>query len=276
MEKKAPDRKWAKIDDFRVAYRQWGETGNAVVLLHGIPMNSILWHQIGPYLADNGFRVYAPEMLGLGWTEGPLDWDHSLRGQANLFTRFIQEVVNDECILVGHDLGGGSAQIMAAELSVPMKRLVLTNCVAFDSWPVTAVKMLIRMAKQKNGASAFTPEFVSGFLRRGLQSGLSDPSAFTEEMQSDIALGLAGDEVRTAHFIQFLCAMDNKFTRDLGPGLGAFDRKTILVWAKDDLFQPVSVGERLKAVMPGAAWHLIEGSHFHPMESMALAQAIIK
>ena len=70
MDTKISERQWATADDCRIAYRQWGREGKPIVLLHGIPMNSSLWNRVGPRLAAQGYRIYAPEMLGMGCTEG--------------------------------------------------------------------------------------------------------------------------------------------------------------------------------------------------------------
>jgi pimeloyl-ACP methyl ester carboxylesterase len=80
------ERKFVNINTFQIAYRQWGESGKPIVLLHGIPMNSSLWKRTGTTLARRGYQVYAPEMLGLGYSMGSIDNDHSLRGQAKLFS----------------------------------------------------------------------------------------------------------------------------------------------------------------------------------------------
>jgi pimeloyl-ACP methyl ester carboxylesterase len=48
-----------------------GGTGDPVVLLHGFPDTSAVWrHQI-PVLADEGFRVIAPDMRGFGDSSKP-------------------------------------------------------------------------------------------------------------------------------------------------------------------------------------------------------------
>ncbi|NOY99220.1 MAG: alpha/beta hydrolase [Chloroflexi bacterium] len=276
METKLVERQWTTVGDCQVAYRQWGEEGKPVVLLHGLPTNSALWARVGRRLSAQGYRVYAPEMLGLGYTDGPEDHDHSLRGQAQLLSRFVNAVVRDEYVLVGHDLGGGVAQIMMTEPSTPVDKVVLTNCVAFDSWPVEGVKPLIGGAYHENYARIFTPEFTLDFLRKGLSAGLLDTGVITDDLLEDLCQGLVGTKQRLEHFARFLRAMDNKYTQAASPQLTKFERETLVVWARGDRFQPVPVGERLREVLPNATWVLIDGGHFHPLESVGLAEAILR
>ncbi|NOY59522.1 MAG: alpha/beta hydrolase [Calditrichaeota bacterium] len=274
METKNSKRLWAKLDTCNVAYRQWGTKGKPIVLLHGIPMNSSLWKQVGPELSASGYLVYAPEMLGLGYTEGPIDYDHSLNGQARLIGQFVNQVVRDEYILVGHDLGGGVAQIVATELSTKVRKCVFTNCVAFDSWPIDGIKLLIGASYKESYARLFTPKFVLNFLKRGLSAGLNDASLITNELLDDLCGGLVGTKERMEHFASFLRSMDNKYTQEASPRLDTFRQPTLVIWAKGDKFQPVPIGERLRDVLPDATWKLIEGEHFHPLESTILSEAI--
>ena len=276
MEIKNFKRQWAKPGSCNIAYRQWGTEGKPIVLLHGIPMNSSLWNQAGPELSTRGYIVYAPEMLGLGYTDGPIEYDHSLSGQAQLIGQFINEVVRDEYILVGHDLGGGVAQIVATEHSTKVSKCVFTNCVAFDSWPIDGIKQLIGASYSEGYAQLFTPEFVLNFLKKGLYAGLQDASLITNELLVDLCGGLVGTQDRMEHFVRFLKSMDNKCTQNASPKLKMFKQPSLVIWAKGDKFQPVSVGEKLRDTLPNATWELIEGEHFHPLESIALVEAIYK
>jgi pimeloyl-ACP methyl ester carboxylesterase len=45
-------------------------------------------------------------------------------------------------VLVGHDLGGGVAQIAAVERPDRCAGLVLTNAVSYDSWPIPVVRAM--------------------------------------------------------------------------------------------------------------------------------------
>lgn len=269
------ERKYVSIGAFKIAFRKWGDKGKPIVLLHGIPMNSSLWNFVGFKLSSSGYCVYAPEMLGLGYTEGPIEYDHSLKGQEKIIELFIREVIRKECIIVGHDLGGGVAQIIVTEKPALINKCVLTNCVAFDSWPVEGIKKLIQYSRSEESSSIFTNEFVSDFLKNGLILGVEDKTVINDELIKDIYNGIAGSKVKVEHFIRFLRDMDNKYTEEAATKLLSLNKPTLVVWAQSDIFQPMSVGEKLYKVIPNSKWSVIDGGHFHPLESTALAKSII-
>jgi pimeloyl-ACP methyl ester carboxylesterase len=270
------ERYYVTVESFKIAFRKWGDTGKPIMLLHGIPMNSSLWNLAGNELSSNGYCVYAPEMLGLGYTDGAVNCDHSLKQQAKIIELFIRKVVGEECIIVGHDLGGGVAQIIATEHQSIINKCVLTNCVAFDSWPVEGMKKLVACAKSEEAFNVFNGEFLNNFLKNGLSLGVKNKSVINNELIEDIYNGLGGSKDKIEHFIRFLGDMDNKYTQEAAKKLLSFNKPTLVVWAKDDIFQPISVGEKLCEAIPDSKWKVIEGGHFHSLENTALAKTIIE
>src|SRR5262249_31911731 len=60
-----------EADGIRVFYREAGPSDGAVVLLlHGFPASSFVFRELIPRLADR-YRVIAPDLPGLGFTEVP-------------------------------------------------------------------------------------------------------------------------------------------------------------------------------------------------------------
>jgi soluble epoxide hydrolase/lipid-phosphate phosphatase len=75
-----------------------------LLLLHGFPSTAQDWHRIVPALREHGLGVLAPDMLGYGGTDKPLD---PAAYVPSLLTRDVIEIVNEErladVVVVGHD-----------------------------------------------------------------------------------------------------------------------------------------------------------------------------
>ena len=65
--------RWVRLaNGAKAHYMTAGDTGPAVILLHGGIVGSsgtAGWRFMMPYLAERGFRVYAPDQPGFGWAD---------------------------------------------------------------------------------------------------------------------------------------------------------------------------------------------------------------
>ena len=129
----------ATVGAGEIAYVDEGD-GRVVVLLHGFPTSSHLWRREIPLLASR-MRVIAPDLLGYGQSEHPRGADLSMRAQAVAVRQLLQGLDVSEVAVVGHDLGGVVAQLLALEGGV--RTLVLLDSACFDVWPIEGVKMLL-------------------------------------------------------------------------------------------------------------------------------------
>jgi len=99
-------------------------SGPLVVLLHGFPEYSYSWRKQIPALVDAGFRVVAPDLRGYNDSPKPRDVD------AYRITAVIEDVVeliNEPCVLVGHDWGGVAAWFTAMLHPQLVRKLVVLN-----------------------------------------------------------------------------------------------------------------------------------------------------
>src|SRR5688572_12476285 len=68
----------------------WGAPGAApVILLHGMPTNALLWRRIGPTLSAEGFRAFAPDLLGYGKSGDPSSGKFGIDDQARYLHQFV-------------------------------------------------------------------------------------------------------------------------------------------------------------------------------------------
>jgi haloalkane dehalogenase len=114
----------------RVAYVDAGPAdGEVVVLLHGEPSWSFLWRSVIPELAGAGLRVVAPDLVGFGRSDKPVDQ------AAYSYARhvaWVREALLDRLdltgiTLVGQDWGGLVGLRLVAEHPDRFARVVVAN-----------------------------------------------------------------------------------------------------------------------------------------------------
>jgi pimeloyl-ACP methyl ester carboxylesterase len=127
---------WMDLDGARMRYLRAG-SGPALILVHGLLGYSFSWRYTMPALAPYA-TVYAPDMMGAGFSDRPAGLDHSMRGAARRLLRFIAGLGAGLGIssfdLLGTSHGGAVAMMAAAEClggdaglnpGLRMRRLVL-------------------------------------------------------------------------------------------------------------------------------------------------------
>jgi pimeloyl-ACP methyl ester carboxylesterase len=134
------ERRSIAVDGIRTRWQEHG-AGMPVIFVHGIPTGPSLWRHVVPRIA--GARCLAFEMLGYAASipEGR-DRDISVARQADHLVAWAHAIGIERAVLVGHDLGGGVAQIAAVCQPGFCSGLLLTNAIGYDSWPIPSVKML--------------------------------------------------------------------------------------------------------------------------------------
>ena len=241
-----------RISAGEIAYADEGE-GPAVLLLHGFPTSSHLWRDLVPILAPR-FRVIAPDLLGYGDSEKPDDPERTtIASQASVMRELLRSLDIPEVAVVGHDIGGGVAQLLALEGGV--KTLVLIDSISFDSWPIEGVRML-QDARDEQVDEKFARNVVSMALALGMTEkerlAGGDRDEFLRPWLVD-PLGL----VRAARGI------DGKGLIGTEDQLAALEIRTLIIWGEDDPYQPAELAERLGELIPGSTTALLpESSHF--------------
>jgi pimeloyl-ACP methyl ester carboxylesterase len=104
---------WSEFDGARLRYLRAG-SGPPLVLLHGLLGYSFSWRFAIPALAPYA-TVYAPDMMGAGFSDRPPGLDHSMRGTAQRLLRWMELLRISSCDLLGTSHGGAVAMMAAAE-----------------------------------------------------------------------------------------------------------------------------------------------------------------
>ncbi|MEX2551200.1 MAG: alpha/beta hydrolase [Nitriliruptoraceae bacterium] len=260
----------ATIADIPIRWEeQDGEGDTPVVLIHGIPTSPALWRHVTPQLG--GLRVLAFEMVGYGQSiPAGVDRDISVAAQARHLDAWLDHLGLDRVILVGHDLGGGVAQIAAVRRRERCAGLLLTNAIAYDSWPIPSVKAMRAAAPV---VARMPKRLLKATLGMLLARGHDDPAVARESLEVHFSHYAAHDGA--AALARQVSALDVRDTLQVAgdlPGLGVPSR---IVWGLADQFQKASYGQRLARDLSARATGIRGGKHFTPEDHpQVIAEAI--
>jgi len=99
---------YVDVQGYRIHYVDEGpKEGEVVLLMHGQPSWSYLYRHMIPLLANAGYRVIAPDNVGFGKSDKPVDWSsHSYQMHVDVMSDFIDEVDIKGATLFAQDWGG--------------------------------------------------------------------------------------------------------------------------------------------------------------------------
>jgi len=240
--------------DLEMAYRDEG-TGDPVVFLHGIPTNSYLFRdQFEAVAAER--RAIAPDMVGYGNSAMVDGFDRSIRAQELAVRDLVDQLGFDTVDFVGHDLGGGVGLRYAARTPDAIDRLVLSNSVAYDSWPIETITDLGLPETARETNVEELQGMLDGLFRETLLGDDHD-EAFLEGMKAPWASTEGVTSV-----VRNASATNTSHTTEVDPGDVTAD--TLLLWGTEDEFQPVEWAKRLEADIASCELVGLEANHWVP------------
>jgi len=218
--------KFVHIDGHQPAYVLTGPDPS-IVLLHGIPTSRHLWRNVLGPLSEAGLNCIAPDLFGYGDSSKPESADLGIASQARIIEALLRQLKWNAGVVVGHDIGGGVAQLLALDCPQSVRGLVLVDRIAYDSFPEPGIARL----KEPVWDEIFGAE---GFdLRKGLTKGLRRGMTHQEKVTSGLVAeyerpfrGVAGRQA-------YLRAARALRTEELSARASEIERlpiPTLLVW----------------------------------------------
>ena len=120
---------YLQYDEVRIHYLDEGTSENETVLLiHGEPSWSYLYRKMIPIIADAGYRVVVPDLVGFGKSDKPAKQeDYTYQKHVDWMTALVQELDLKHITLFCQDWGGLIGLRIAAEHEDRFKRIVAAN-----------------------------------------------------------------------------------------------------------------------------------------------------
>jgi pimeloyl-ACP methyl ester carboxylesterase len=239
-----------EVAGHRVHYLVEGPAdGPVVVLVHGLGGHAEDWRNLAPYLAQAGFRVYMPDLLGYGRSEQPADFPYSVPDEAEAVVGFMDALGLKQVELGGWSMGGAIVQHMAFRHPERVQRLILFNSAgiyAKPSWdtrlftPTTPAEL-----DQLEALLMPNPRPVPGFVARDILR-ISRRNAWV--IHRAIATMLTGRDATDA----------------LLPRL---KMPVLIVWGAEDRLLPLSQGEKMHKLVPQSQLEIVPGcGHLAPVQ----------
>ncbi len=239
---------------FPICYQTQGQTGPAIVLIHGFGASWRHWRKNIPVLADIG-RVYAIDLIGFGNSAKPKpveEIDYTFETWGQQIADFCKEVVGTPAFLVGNSVGCIAAMQAAADHPEIARKVALLNCSlrllhdrrrAQLPWyrrvgaPLLQSVLSVRWVGQNFFRLIARPKTV----RKILQKAYINPEIVTDELV-DLLMAPAADPGAADVFLAFTRYSYGPLPEDL---LERLSCPVLILWGTDDPWEPVDLGRNL-------------------------------
>ena len=251
-----------------------GDAGPVVLLIHGIPTNHALWWDVVPRLAPHA-RMLAVDQLGYGRSDRPLDHPLDLVAHAERLVALLDALGVARATVVGHDIGGGVAQLLAVRHAARVERLALVNAVCYDAWPVPVMEAL-KVAAQAHLLEHLPARPTMAALRAGLRTLFAHRERADRFVEAFVAPFTSTDGMDA--FAAHVRALDARHTEAVAPALRHLALPVAIVWGRRDHQLPPALAERLARDIPHAELTGVDdASHFVPCDRPDLvADAVLR
>ncbi len=128
-----------RVYSMKLFFRQAGETGPALVILHGIFGSSDNWLTIGKTIAANGYRVFALDQRNHG--QSPRGNEQDYQSMAADLREFLIDHQLENSFLIGHSMGGKVVMQYAMLYPGTFQKLVVVD-IAPKFYPIHHAELI--------------------------------------------------------------------------------------------------------------------------------------
>jgi len=270
------DGRFITVSGLQTYVRESGDpAGVPVLLLHGWGASTFSWRDTLPALADAGYRVIAFDRppYGLSAKTGanlPL----TAAAQADFTVALMDELGLDRDVLVGHSLGGGVIAYMGANYPERVLALAFVSSAVPISGDAAdgggmlppLVTSALEFAPINRWARILVRTFVQPDAFAQLQrTAYYDPESVTPELVAGYSMPLkvADWDLALLTILTGRGVGGSPLTPEQIRGISV---PTALLWGANDTWVPIAGGERLRELLPDAAWYTYPETGHLPME----------
>ncbi len=236
-----------------ICYQTAGQTGPAVVLVHGFGASWGHWRKNIPVLAQS-CRVFAIDLVGFGGSAKPSPGapvDYNFTTWSEQLIDFCREVVGSSAFVIGNSVGCIVAMQAAVTAPEQIKAVALLNCSlrllhdrrrAEQPWlkrigtPILQNLLGIRPLGQGFFRLLAKPKTV----RKILLQAYGNPEAVTDELV-ELLMQPAADPGAADVFLAFTRYSQGPLPEDL---LAALPCPALVIWGEADPWEPVAQGRK--------------------------------
>lgn len=242
--------RFVEVEGVRVHYQEAGERdAPPVLLIHGFCSSTFVWSDVLLPIAEMGFRVVAPDLVGFGFSGKPREGEYTIEAQGRMIVGLLGALGIERASLVGSSYGGAVAATCALNNPERVERLVLVGAVTNDA---AKKQFLLRLAATPLMGDLLSPLVLnsSRLMKWRMAKVYANVTEHLFEKRRMSAHHLPLRAVNTQRAV--LRTLRRWSAVRIEREAHRITHPTLLVWGEGDRDIPLIYGEQLHAQMPNA------------------------
>ncbi len=264
--------RYIKVGAINTRYWQAGDSGSAVLLVHGISCSVLEWERNVAALATR-HRVFAVDFLGGGMTDKPEDETYDVPRLARFLLDFMTVVGVERAHLAGNSFGGRLAMECAIRSPARVASLVLVDPAGMNLRPTL---FEFRLATLPWLGEILTKPSIKG-TKAICEKAFFDPKPFvTDEflrVRTELASlpGAQSAFLRTLRNFVTLSGFRPGPVEALQKAMPGIKAPTLVIWGRQDQFVPCEHADVLRRLLPNVKVEIWDRCGHTPMFEQAEA-----
>ncbi len=244
---------YAQLSDGKVRYELGGpETGEKVVLIHGLIGHMHVWDYQFSYLVEKGFRVLRFDLYGRGFSDR-VKGEHG----SELFMSQLKDLLSfvkfDTAFhLIGLSMGGAISTRYTSHHPELVKSLFLVDCYGIP----TPNDPGIRVVQARGIGEALIGTFGGQILKRAPIKGV-----FDKKKHKGFAKWFSAPMAISGSKRALLSTLRNFMLENHVPHyerINQLELPKMILWGREDKVLPFHYGEQIHALVPSARFEVFE------------------
>ena len=267
-----PNSHFETVDSVRFHYRIFEDslpkTKGKVVLIHGFIGSTYCWRENYSALAEAGYTVVAIDLPGFGYSDRSLQINQSQSNRARLLWDLLSSIDKQDSTkwnLVGHSVGGGTAEAMALMHPEKTRSLTVVDGMLFiHNNTIEAQFTILARNKQYNKIMvAYMEKNLITFnaVRKAIKKNFRyepDSTVVVNYLTPLMLEGTAESVMNVWAKAKEIASLDAKDLISL---------PVLVIWGDKDKTINLRTGKRFKKHVPNTELIVIPGAGHDPMET---------
>ena len=203
--------------------------GKPIVLLQGLMGGLSNFTKLMDYFAERGYKVYFPDLPVYDMSI----LNTNLTTLAKFVAKFIEEIVEEPCTIVGNSMGGHVGLILTLARPDLIKQMVLTGSSGLY---------------ERSFGDSFPRKSDRAYIQKKAEEVFYDPSVATQELVDEV-FAVANDRGKG---IKTVMLARSAVKHNMEKELHKITTPTCIIWGKQDNVTPPDVATKMNALIPNS------------------------